>query len=163
MLAGIQEARTKQQARTACGVHRISSGAFKGHYGCELWVNLEAAYATTGADHRPHFLQPKNCATLIAEPRVLFVKIVAALINVTVAVLHVPYQDTKGDSVEKEKQRVLYWKRLVDFFVQFPPDIVFVDANGRLGDTSSEAVGTAGYAQCEDDNGRRLHELCFGV
>ena len=39
------------------------------------------------------------------------------------------------------------------------PSLVFIDCNGRLGDRESGFLGSAGFAQTQDDNGDRLREM----
>ena len=36
------------------------------------------------------------------------------------------------------------------------PDIVFVDANGRVGNTITDRIGAEGFPQDEDQNGAEL-------
>ncbi len=160
-IIGLQE--TRQPAGTTGGADSgcilISSGARGGHLGCGLMVNVSSPYAQTRAG--PRRLSRAHFHLLSADPRYLFVRVSAPLVDEVIAVAHCPYVSTNH---ELEQARKSWWTTFQAQCKKWRPTIVLGDFNAHI-DSSMEVrpfVGRYGYAQSANDNGMRLRELAMG-
>ena len=95
-ILGIQEARTPQLCGTQDEVLRISSGHQKGHYGVELWIDLDRPYAYV--DGRSVHFAKHHFTVLHAEPRLLIVRAHADYLHAVFVVAHAPHSGyTRAD------------------------------------------------------------------
>ena len=73
-LLGVQEARSERDCTSSEDVFlRLSSGALRGHYGLELWVNLRQPFAWRG--RKALCFCRRDFCVLHADPRMLFVRV----------------------------------------------------------------------------------------
>ena len=68
-VVGVQEARGQDRELQVGSYMVVSSPAAPtGQYGCQLWVDMEAAISPADPDLRFH---PAHCASVVSEPRLL--------------------------------------------------------------------------------------------
>ena len=149
LAAGIQEARTHAGMRIIDDFLVVSSGGEGGQLGCELWLDLTRTLGTHG-DQRG-VITAKACTVALATPRLLVVTVTAPRLKCTLAVAHAPHSGAEAHI------RATWWEELVSALAKFEHVVLLIDANARLGTVESVAVGTGGFAQSEDDNGRAFH------
>ena len=116
----LQEARSRAGRWNGPGLLTWRSGAHKGQYGCEVWINAAVV-------HPP--LQLSDWRILHSTPRLLCVTCVAARFPVTVISAHAPHAD-RPDSEARS-----FWKALAATTRRTPASralLVGLDANGDL-------------------------------
>eukprot|EP00435_Cladocopium_sp_Y103_P028743 s95_g7.t1 len=137
-IIGLQETRTATGFTSAAQVLRIASGAERGHFGVEMWVNLNQPYGYLHGKpllfHRRHFV------VLHADPRVLLVRVQAPHLNFLCLVLHAPQS---GLSLS---DRARWWEELRNVLDLHRADetgdlFVLADANAAAGSRDEVVVG----------------------
>ena len=104
-------------------------------------------YLTVG--DQTYCFKHNHFQVLFFNHRMMFVKVSAPHMKMVVCVAHA--LDHSNYTLE---QRTAWWQQLQAKCNKRQPHLMLIDANGKLGPTSSEAVGTQGWAQSEDSNGR---------
>eukprot|EP00435_Cladocopium_sp_Y103_P027748 s1875_g6.t2 len=137
-LIGLQETRTAKGLTSASKVLRIASGADRGHFGVELWVNLLQPYGYLAA--QPLFFHRRHFVVLHADPRVLLVRVQAPYLSFLCLVLHAPQS---GLPLSERQQ---WWDDLrmtVDLHrnVEVSDLFVLADANAASGPRDECIVG----------------------
>ena len=87
------------------------------------------------------------------EPRLLVVNIEATFYAATVAVAHAP------QSSQPMEVRRAWWETTERVLLKHQPGFLLIDANGRVGNIHTNAIGEEGNAQEEDYNGSFFHRL----
>ena len=148
---GLQESRGLRGRSEIDGCLAISSACLNGQYGCDLWVDLARPYFVERG--RKLTFRDKDFVVIQENPRLLLVRVCARRFSCTIAVAHAPH------SARPVAERKAWWKELTSALGGHSDPVLLIDANGRVGTECSTAVGSGGFAQEQDDNGRRLHEL----
>ena len=87
-----------------------------------------------------------------ANSRLLVVKVAAPFWQTALCVARAPHDG----AAQAERQE--WWRFLGDCATKFGIELLFIDANGRVGDVRSQATGTSCADAPEDDNGALLRE-----
>ena len=161
-ILGLQETRSSQGVSCADDVLRISSGALKGHFGVELWVNLKQPYGY--ADHKRLLFHRRHFAVRHADPRLLLVHVDAPKLDCLVLVAHAPH------SGQRLQERLQWWDQCRELCTHHrashdQPLFVLIDANAASGPRDDVIVGPL------DDSARgntapfrqflEVHALCL--
>ena len=77
---GLQETRSEKGLSAANDVVRIASGASRGHFGVELWINLDQPYGRSG--NKTLKFHRRQCSVRHAGPRILLVHLMLHLLTV---------------------------------------------------------------------------------
>eukprot|EP00959_Pyramimonas_sp_CCMP1952_P327655 6859455-Pyramimonas_sp.AAC.1 len=85
-------------------------------------------------------------------PRILVARLLAPALQLIAMVAHAPHVK-KPPHIQKD-----FWNSFGDLCQRWRPQLVFVDANARVGSIASSVVGAAGFAQKQDATGDILHE-----
>ncbi len=149
-IVGLQETRTRMRTYDTDHFHVIASGHDHYHYGCETWLNLRKPYGKD-AKGRELYFKPHHVRVLATHPRHLVVKIQAPGMVLTLASYHATHQQSSAEDACD------FWSRADSLTARWTPDVIMIDANGRLGSIQSCAVSTEGYSQEEDRGGARFH------
>ena len=120
------------------------SASVAGCDGCGLWVRTALANC-------------KHFAVLHQDPSRLAVVIRAPCFSLNALVLHAPVEG--GDTNEAWWAETL---RIQALLPQHAHNLYFVDANGRLGSSCSEAVGSV-LAEDETFNGWLFHQWLLAI
>jgi len=141
LLLGIQESRSNVTCSQCDAVLRLGTASIGGHYGVELWVNLQQPFAYIG--RVPKFLKKQHFVVVHADPRLMLVKIAHELWSAWIVVGHAPH------SGHTEEVRRTWWTQLNDVLAQHVADTelyVLIDANAQPGHTDAMYVGPRGTA-----------------
>ena len=156
LLVGVQETRLPTSVSYTTRSHWVAcSASSEGQGGCALWVDLHCPYGTDGQG-RDLLLSAGHCRALVADSRLLIVRIRAKGLSLLVAVGHshhsrVPEEvrDAWWDDLERHLRRCAK--------AEGSP-VLFLDANARLGKPVSSGIGSLD-ADHESANGKRLRDL----
>ncbi|CAK0840521.1 unnamed protein product, partial [Prorocentrum cordatum] len=153
-IIGVQEARNPSGERCSAGYFVLSSGSDGGkNLGVELWVSLHLPYGRRGGEEL--FFEQKHFRPLYATQRHLVVGCCAPLFRKVILVAHALHN---GDEYTSQ-QRKQWWRDLIGICHKWKVQLAFLDANARLGSIVSEAVGSEGFRQDEDESGGLLHDM----
>ena len=155
-LLGLQETRLQETATLPDAKYILLHAAAdeRGHFGCALWLSKTIPYAWRGSD--PLYFQDDHCTVAAFSPRHILVSVDAPAFACTVLVAHAP-SDPSGN----HGLATAFWKERTAELQRLPPHrdvILLVDANGRIGDHHSPAVGPSG-AEPENPGGSALHDF----
>ena len=138
-ILGIQESRSMAVCSTTDGVLRLGGGSEKGHFGVELWINLQQPFAQIGK--RPIFLQKQQVTVVHKDPRILLTRIAHLHFDAWILVAHAP------QSGQAERERERWWATVHEILQRFVQDkdlYVLIDANAAAGPTDACVVGPGG-------------------
>ena len=141
-LVGLQETRLPKSTSFVSTKFFVLSAECDsaGQGGCALWVNRHRPYGHA-PDGAPLLLQRKHLFVIMADPRLLFVRLQAPGLQLLVVVGHGPH------SRRPEEERLAWWSRLHTLTASFikPSErlVLLVDANARVGSVQSPSVGPA--------------------
>ena len=135
---GIQEARSSVGCTCADRVLRLAGGADRGHYGIELWVNLNQPVAYQ--DSRPVFLKKGDVAVLVMEPRLLIGRIAHDLCSLLLVVAHAPHSGSSN------LQRKEWWHHMISQILELHHGgqehvVLMIDSNAATGPCELPFVG----------------------
>ena len=99
------------------------------------------------------FFQRDDFVVLFHDPRMLIVKLEARFYQATIVVAHAPY------SSHSEIERASWWDHAETLLLRFHPNVLLIDASGRVGNIHTSAIGGARWTQEEDYHGTRFHRL----
>ena len=155
-LLGLQETRLQETATLHDSRYILLHAAAdeRGHFGCALWLSKCLPYAHAGAT--PLFFEPAHCTVVAFSPRHLLVSLDAPSFPCAVLVAHAPSDPTGADGLA-----TAFWRDRAAELQRLPKGrevIVLADANGRLGDHVSPAVGNYGL-EAENPGGLALHDF----
>ena len=129
-VVGIQEARPKCDKLSVVNNYLvvIAAADSAGRYGCQLWLSLDKPWA---GDARCNYkLKERMVATVVAEPRLLVVRVVSQAAMVLFVVAHAPHIN---DTVEMVSE---YWKefecKLLAILKPGEQMVLLIDANAQL-------------------------------
>ena len=131
---GLQETRSKMQGHQVVEPFHILShpASKKGHGGVQIWIRK--SWQTTEGLLK---ISRDNLQILHSEEEILIVKLHKGPLRFLLVTAHAP-------SSQKPDQGEVFWKHLTEQIsntYQRWPIIIFVDANARLGEGSSERIG----------------------
>eukprot|EP00438_Fugacium_kawagutii_P023631 Skav205987 [mRNA] locus=scaffold442:1074405:1084446:- [translate_table: standard] len=132
-IVGVQEARTPQGQRQTEHYRIFASGADMSHtcsHGCELWLHKHMPLLTKGQGFKLT-VSDLGFATLVADPRRLFLRATSGAFSLLLIVLHVPCVSS-ATSLEQLEE---WWRAtmvLCRQHVNAGPCLCFVDANAPL-------------------------------
>eukprot|EP00435_Cladocopium_sp_Y103_P044071 s1250_g12.t1 len=135
-ILGVQESRAPMTCTSTDQILRLGSGADKGHFGVELWINLAQPFATIG--RTPVCLSKQHVVVVYCDPRILLARINHELWSAWILVAHAP------QSGQPEDVRRAWWLSLDDVLNRFVTSgdlYVLLDANASPGRTDHLAVG----------------------
>ena len=142
-IVGVQEARFSTASSFCLKHYRVVTSACTqaGQDGCALLVAQDCPYGT--ANGKSLYLQAQHIHTLIAEPDLLLVRIKAPGLHLLCCSAHAPHAKIE------ETTRTAWWSRLSAIFsnaslVKGGTPVLLIDANARMGQGTSELVGTHG-------------------
>eukprot|EP00973_Karenia_brevis_P048132 6680280-Karenia_brevis.AAC.1 len=69
IFAGLHESRSSADSKELHGYHRFITDSVHGREGCELWCNVDQAYARVGG--KSHYLNIKRIRVLCSTPTLL--------------------------------------------------------------------------------------------
>ena len=155
VVLGIQETRLPSSCQYATEDFLVfNAAAESGHFGCSLWLSRRSICKVANADLPG--LELRHCTVLVAEPRLLIVRVRATAISWLCVVAHAPH------SRRPAPERTAWWDHLETVYcsVRRPEDItlVCIDANARVGSPSSEFVGSH-HADVVNANGLALESF----
>ena len=136
---GIQESRAPAVCATTDHILRLGSGADRGHFGVELWLNMQQPIAHVKG--QPVYVGKQHVAVVHAAPRVLLCHLVHELWNAWILVAHAP------QSGQSSTDRQLWWQALNHVVQEYVTDghlFVLLDANAGGGPTDGVVVGPFG-------------------
>ncbi|CAE7688779.1 unnamed protein product [Symbiodinium sp. CCMP2592] len=126
----------------------------RGHGGCSIWISKTCAYATDG--RRALCVAPDHVTVLGSSHRHLHLLLEAPRLCLQILVAHCPRASTCGSEAPRD-----FWKshlETLSHHSSHADTIVLADANGRLGEVVTEAVGDTG-AEPEDTEGTAFHNF----
>ncbi|CAE7836107.1 unnamed protein product [Symbiodinium sp. CCMP2592] len=147
----IQEARSRPGRWSVAGWHTWRSGAEKGQYGCEIWVNPRLV---TPALHL------SDWRILLSTPRILVITCLFSLLPVTICSAHAPHAD------RPDREATEFWALLTQTLQEAPRYralLIGLDANGDFcsADEDDHLIGTL-VSQAEPArNDDCLLEMCL--
>ena len=155
VVLGIQETRLPSSCQYATEDFLVFNAAAEGgHFGCSLWLSRRSICKVANAGLPG--LELRHCTVLVAEPRLLMVRVRATAISWLCVVAHAPH------SRRPAPERTAWWDHLETVYcsVRRPEDItlVCIDANARVGSPSSEFVGSH-HADVVNANGLALESF----
>ena len=152
-LVGLQECRTQKEQTRHSSTHLVfQSGATdKGTHGCELWVDVQHAYAHSGSK-KYHFAKD-HFHVAYASPRCLFIEVRASHLHICVLVCHAPHKATTDMDFHQwwADLSVIVHRTCVGI-----PLIVLADTNSQLGTICSDSVSNH-QANIESATGHCFH------
>ena len=156
LLVGVQETRLPTSVSYTTRSHWVAcSASSEGQGGCALWVDLRCPYGTDGQG-RDLLLSAGHCRALVADSRLLIVRIRAKGLSLLVAVGH------SHHSRVSEEVRDAWWDDLARHLRRCAKAedslVLLLDANARVGKPVSSGIGSLD-ADHESANGKRLREL----
>ncbi|CAK0859851.1 unnamed protein product [Prorocentrum cordatum] len=143
----LQETQSEGDVRNVGEYVCYSSGHMQQNRGCDIWLNVSQPISTSGA---AKYLSAKDTLVLHQHDRLLIIKTRVAGTDMVIASAYAPHEDSHA--AEKRE----FWesaKRLSD---KYRVDIFMGDLNGRLGDYESPGVGTSGYPEVTNGNGKHI-------
>ena len=137
-ILGLQETRSPQGVSSADDVLRIASGALKGQFGVELWVNLKQPYGHVG--HKRLLFHRRHFTVRHADPRMLLVHVEAPKLDCLLLVAHAP------QSGQRLQDRLHWWEQCRELCAHHrafadQPFFVLIDANAATGPQDDVIVG----------------------
>lgn len=139
---GLQETRCPPICSLVDQVLRLGAGASKGHWGVELWLNLNQPIAYV--EGNPLLLTQQDVIVVHQEPRILVTKIDHIVWKACLIVAHAPQS---GQSLA---ERSSWWDHFTNTLHRFDdgcPLYVMIDANAAPGLADHKAVGLEGFAE----------------
>ena len=133
---GLQEARCPQICSLVDNIYRLGTGAHNGHWGVELWINLQQPFAYV--DHTPILLSKSDVVVVHQDPRILIAKIDQAMWRACLVVAHAPQS---GQSLA---DRSIWWDHFTSILQSNDdgaPIFVMLDANAAPGQCDEQIVG----------------------
>ena len=136
---GIQETRLPTASVYAVADFLVfNSAAEAGNYGCALWLAKSSVCSSDG--QALPGIELRHCTVLMAEPRLLIVRVKAHAIAWLCVVAHAPH------SGRPLAERTAWWSRLEEVYCslhqQAEIPIVCIDSNARVGKSSCEHIGS---------------------
>ncbi|CAE7453752.1 unnamed protein product [Symbiodinium sp. CCMP2592] len=156
LLAGLQETRLRDEATLPDGdfIMLCAPADERGHFGVSLWASKHVPYASQGAQKLR--LQPRHFTVTACEPRMLVVQVCAPYLSLTIVVAHAPSEPpAAAGSAER------FWKRCSRFVQRRPRHseiLVLCDANARVGEHTSDAIGGLD-PETENPSGQAWHSF----
>ncbi|CAK0806156.1 unnamed protein product, partial [Prorocentrum cordatum] len=153
-IVGVQEARNPSGEKCSAGYFVLSSGSDGGkNLGVELWISLHLPYGRRGGEDL--YLEQKHFRPLYATQRHLVVGCRAPPFRKVILVAHALHN---GDEYTSQ-QRKQWWRDLIGICRKLKVQLAFLDANARLGSIVSDALGSEGFRQDEDESGGLFHDM----
>ncbi|CAE8619154.1 unnamed protein product [Polarella glacialis] len=147
-LVGIQESRTRADGTWTSGAFLvIASASNKGHGGCELWINVNKAYAKEGS--KDVSWKATDFVVIHDDPQRLLVGVTTQLLQFDILVAHAPYAIGNVN----EASRVSWWRdtrRIILSRKKCRPLDVLIGANATVGTETSALIGSC---DAESPNG----------
>ncbi|CAE6915759.1 unnamed protein product [Symbiodinium sp. CCMP2592] len=146
-----EEARSRPGRWSVAGWHTWRSGAEKGQYGCEIWVNPRLVTPA---------LQLSDWRILLSTPRILVITCLSSLLPVTICSAHAPHAD------RPDREATEFWALLTQTLQEAPRYrvlLIGLDANGDFcsADEDDHLIGTL-VSQAEPArNDDCLLEMCL--
>eukprot|EP00435_Cladocopium_sp_Y103_P057472 s1033_g19.t1 len=136
-MLGLQEARSEAGRSCVDRVLRLSSGAFQGAHGVELWINLQQPIGYIAA--QPLYFEADSFIVTFASPRAMLVLHDRPDLRFWILVAHAP------QSGRTDTERADWWKEIEALLRQhLDPDevdlYVLIDANAASGAQDSVHV-----------------------
>lgn len=138
---GIQESRCPAICSLIDGVYRLGAGADRGHWGVELWFNLNQPIGHVG--NAPIFLTKQDIVVLHQDPRLMLVRVDHPEWKANLMVGHAP------QSGQTEEARTAWWAQMSEVLRHLgdeSPLFVMLDANAAPGLSDGQVVGKQGFA-----------------
>ena len=157
LVSAWQETRRRHSSQWKNGHHiGFEAAAYKGAGGVALWFRHDIPFAYSQMDQtwHPCFFHLEDFVVEIEEPELLVVKYKSSIWTALFVSAHAP------NDLAKEEIKDAFWKGLQAKLARWVAIPVFlcIDANARLGSTTSSAVGHFSPEE-ENDNGHRFHAL----
>ena len=158
---GIQEGRNEEAFSTSHGMFRVCAGHCEGHYGVELWVNMQQPIAHD-PEKRPHFLQPSHFQVTYKDPQRLIVRCNSDMLSCWFFVAQAPH------SGHEAQHRSSWWSHtdeLIHRYRDGAPWVWLIDANAAPGKADNVVVFADGMTTSVNTehfrNSLVTHELCL--
>ena len=148
----IQEARTEQGCSRRANILRLCSGHHGGQYGMELWLDLDAPYATDQKG-KEYFFRDSHFLVVHRDPRRLLVRCDAGHWSFWIFALHALHSGYR--SIERDD----WWTETASILQHnYDDDPLFVlaDANAEPGDYDGVTVQTRGFATSPNTQAFRM-------
>ena len=155
-LVGLQETRLQETATLPDSRYILLHAAAdeRGHFGCALWLSKCLPYAHRGST--PLFFEHTHCTAVAFSPRHLLVSLDTPSLNCAILVARAPSDPSGAAGLA-----AAFWRERSEELQRLPKDkevIVLADANGRLGDHVSPAVGDQAI-EVENPGGLSFHDF----
>eukprot|EP00435_Cladocopium_sp_Y103_P007071 s4733_g2.t1 len=163
-MLGIQEARMPSGTRCSNNILCLSSGAFQGQCGVELWINLDMpiGWSKSGRSTKQYYLQRNHFCVVVAEPRRLLVRCDHHLCNCWIFIGHAPHS---GKSAPERQQWWIDTSAMLQSHCDDAPLFWLLDANAAPGAPDGHAVHLDGFATSASTSYFRealsAHNLCL--
>ena len=157
LVSAWQETRRRKSSQWKNGHHfGFEAAACKGTGGVALWFRHDIPFAHRQKDHEwsPCFFQLDDFVVEVEEPELLVVKYRSSFWTAIFVSAHAP------NDMATDETKDAFWKSLQAKLERWTAIPVFlcIDANARLGSTTSSAVGHFS-PEGENDNGHRFHSF----
>ncbi|CAK0822330.1 unnamed protein product, partial [Prorocentrum cordatum] len=146
-VVALQETQSEGDVRNVGEYVCYSSGHMQQNRGCDIWLNVSQPISTSGA---AKYLSAKDTLVLHQHDRLLIIKTRVAGTDMVIASAYAPHEDSHA--AEKRE----FWESAQRLSDKYRVDIFMGDLNGRLGDYESPGVGTSGYPEVTDGNGKHI-------
>ncbi|CAK0880070.1 unnamed protein product [Prorocentrum cordatum] len=146
-VVALQETQSEGDARNVGEYVCYSSGHTQQNRGCDIWLNVSQPISASGA---AKYLSAKDTLVLHQHDRLLIIKTRVAGTDMVIASAYAPHEDSHA--AEKRE----FWESAQRLSAKYRVDIFMGDLNGRLGDYESPGVGTSGYPEATNGNGKHI-------
>ncbi|CAK0845571.1 unnamed protein product [Prorocentrum cordatum] len=146
-VVALQETQSEGDVRNVGEYVCYSSGHTQQNRGCDIWLNVSQPISASGA---AKYLGAKDTLVLHQHDRLLIIKTRVAGTDMVIASAYAPHEDSHA--AEKRE----FWESAQRLSAKYRVDIFMGDLNGRLGDYESPGVGTSGYPEATNGNGKHI-------
>ncbi|CAK0799369.1 unnamed protein product, partial [Prorocentrum cordatum] len=146
-LVALQETQSDGDVRHVGECVCYSSGHTQQNRGCDIWINASKPISVGGV---ARYLSARDTLVLHQHDRLLIIKTRAAGTDMVIAPAYAPHEESQ--SAEKTE----FWESAQRLAAKYHVDIFMGDLNGRLGDYESPGVGTSGYPEPTNGNGKQI-------
>ncbi|CAK0904672.1 unnamed protein product [Prorocentrum cordatum] len=146
-VVALQETQSEGDVRNVGEYVCYSSGHTQQNRGCDIWLNVSQPISASGT---AKYLSAKDTLVLHQHDRLLIIKTRVAGIDMVIASAYAPHEDSHA--AEKRD----FWESAQRLSAKYRVDIFMGDLNGRLGDCESPGVGTSGYPEATNGNGKHI-------
>ncbi|CAK0817258.1 unnamed protein product, partial [Prorocentrum cordatum] len=146
-VVALQETQSEGDVRNVGEYVCYSSGHTQQNRGCDIWLNVSQPISASGA---AKYLSAKDTLVLHQHDRLLIIKTRVAGTDMVIASAYAPREDSHA--AEKRE----FWESAQRLSDKYRVDIFMGDLNGRLGDYESPGVGTSGYPEVTNGNGKHI-------